>query len=179
MSLEIILGPMFSGKSTHILAHVRRRQAIGLRPLIIKPTNDTRYTNAAEIVTHDGMTLPCIMWDIKTPLYVTTDMYYADCIIVEEAQFFTELRGFVKRLVKQMGKDVLVVGLDGDYKQYPFGEIMRCIPFATTVSKLNALCASCGDGTVAPFTKKKKIADDTIVEVGGADKYAAVCIKHL
>jgi thymidine kinase len=178
MSLDIVIGPMFSGKSSYALAQIRRRQAVGLRVVIIKPAMDVRYGDAAEMVTHDGDKIPCITWDTRTPLLVTSEMMFADYIVIEEAQFFTSLRSAVKQLVKQLNKNVLIVGLDGDFKQEPIGEILLCIPWASNVTKLNAMCYRCGIAN-APFTKKKVVVGGPQIEVGGADKYSAVCLAHL
>ena len=50
-----------------------------------------------------------------------------------------------------MVKNVIVAGLDGDFKRNPFGDILKLIPHAEKVSKLSALCTICGDGTKASF----------------------------
>jgi thymidine kinase len=103
----------------------------------------------------------------------------ADCIVLEEAQFFRGLKTFVGYAIEAYSKDVLVVGLDGDAQQEEFGEILRCIPWATKVTKLCALCKYCRDGTPAPFTKKLQGNMNEQVEVGGENKYVSVCLKHL
>ena len=83
-----------------------------------------------------------------------------------------------------MRKNILVVGLDGCAQQKKFGEILDVIPLATSVTKLTALCSVCCDGTPAPFTKKVKLnwggeECSLQVDVGGAEKYVAVCLRHL
>ena len=75
-------------------------------------------------------------------------------------------------------KHLLIVGLDGDAQQKKFGEILDLIPIATSVTKLSALCSQCKDGTPAPYTKKLN-NQNAQVDVGGAEKYAAVCLNHL
>ena len=74
-------------------------------------------------------------------------------------------------------KDIILAGLDGDYRQ-KYGEILDCIPLATSVTKLSALCMECRDGTPGPFTRRI-ITDNTLELVGGNDKYKAVCRRHL
>lgn len=186
MSLEIVFGPMFSGKSTYALSYIRRNRAIGLSVVAIKPNIDTRYGTEEELVTHDKEKIPCIPWDVSKSL---SDMYalmcdnypveHNECIVIEEAQFFKGLLPFVKQCLS-MGRDVLVVGLDGDASQKPFGEIFECIPYANKVTKINALCFLCRNGMEAPYTIK--IADyktEKQVDVGGSDKYVSVCFKHM
>ena len=74
-------------------------------------------------------------------------------------------------------KHVIVAGLDGDASRKPFGKLLELIPYADTIIKLKALCKKCNDGTEALFTSKK-VHDDTTVDIGGSDKYEALCRKH-
>lgn len=180
MSLEIVVGPMFSGKSTYALSYIRRQKAIGKRLVVIKPNIDNRYSTQEVLVTHDQEQASCMLWAVTEVLNPTTSLVRnADCIVLEEAQFFQGLLGFVIYALQVCNKNILVVGLDGDANQNIFGEILHCIPWATSVTKLNALCKICQDGTLAPFTKKIHEETDEQIEVGGADKYEAVCLKHL
>lgn len=180
MSLEIVLGPMFSGKSTYALSYIRRQKAIGKKVLVIKPNIDDRYSAQNVLVTHNLEQTPCMLWSVNQSLNpAIPDVRIAECIVIEEAQFFRGLETFVTYALQAYKKDILVVGLDGDAQQNTFGEILQCIPWATTVTKLNALCQRCKNGTLAPFTKKICGDRDEQVEVGGADKYEAVCLKHL
>jgi thymidine kinase len=178
MSLEIVLGPMFSGKSTYALSFLRRQKAIGRQVLAVKPNIDIRYSIESLLVTHNKESAQCLVWDISKPLY---ELEYedVDCIIIEEAQFFEGLQQFVwKCLRSNKTMHILLVGLDGDANQQPFGEISECIPLASSIVKLNALCSQCKDGTEAPYTiKKTNVASQ--IDVGGSDKYEAVCLKHL
>lgn len=180
MSLEIAVGPMFSGKSTYALSYIRRQSAIGKKVLVIKPDIDNRYSQDSVLVTHNREQSPCMMWSVEEPLNpVISDVRNADCIVLEEAQFFKGLQAFVIYALEALHKNILIVGLDGDATQSPFGDILQCIPMATHVTKLCALCRHCRDGTLAPFTRK--ISDNTNrqVDVGGSEKYESVCLKHL
>ena len=179
MPLEIVVGPMFSGKSTYALSYVRRQRSIGKRVLIIKPNIDNRYS-ADNLVTHDKEQIPCMVWNVSIPLPVTTnDILQNDCIVIEEAQFFLGLKRFVQYLIQVYHKNILIVGLDGDASQKPFGEILDCIPLCSKLRKLHALCVSCKDGTIAPFTKRINLQDKKQVVVGGSEVYSAVCMRHL
>lgn len=179
MSLEIVLGPMFSGKSSYALSYIRRQRAIGKDVLVIKPDIDNRYSEDYVLVTHNREQCPCIVWDISQTVYPIDQMRNADCIVFEEAQFFKCLDTFISWFLRAHNKDILLVGLDGDAHQNTFGDILKCIPWATTVTKLNALCSRCRDGTLAPYTRKMQSTTDQQVDVGGSDKYEAVCLKHL
>ena len=177
MSLEIVLGPMFSGKSSHAMSFVRRQRAIGKSVLVIKPNIDTRYSLEDVLITHDNERVPCTIWDVETPIIPQNDMYSHEFLVIEEAQFFKGLQGFVKYMLQAHQKNILLVGLDGDALQNTFGEILACIPYATHVTKLNALCSVCRDGTLAPFTLRIGSIRSQ-VDVGGQDKYAPVCLTH-
>ena len=173
MSVEVVCGPMFSGKSTHIYSIVKRFSSIGLRVLVLKPSNDNRYTNGDEIVTHDNIRCKCYIPGshlMEVPFNVTNE---ADVIIVEEAQFFHDLLVFVK---SQEHKHVVVVGLDGDFNRKPFGQVLECIPLADKVTKLTAMCEGCADGTPALFTYRKEEGGGQVL-VGGSEKYSALCRK--
>ena len=177
MSLEVVIGPMFSGKSSYALSYVRRQRVIGKRVLVIKPNIDNRYSNEPIIVTHNNETIPCMMWDIQKPICQLSDINY-DCFVIEEAQFFKHLNHFCHDLLVFKHKHLLVVGLDGCANQNKFGEILDVIPLSTSVIKLTALCSECKDGTPAPYTKKLEEGGSQ-VDVGGAEKYLAVCLRHL
>ena len=96
-------------------------------------------------------------------------------VFIEEAQFFNNLYEFVNKHL--INKSFVIAGLDGDFKRNPFGDILKLIPLADKVKKLNALCKFCKDGTEAPFTKRLIVSDE-IKLVGGSDSYASVCRKH-
>jgi thymidine kinase len=180
MSLEIIIGPMFSGKSTYALSYIRRRQAIGKQVLVIKPNIDNRYSEDNLLITHDKETTPCILWPVNDCLDLSIKTQNYDYIVLEESQFLKGLAKFAVTMMLTYHKHVLIVGLDGDANQRPFGEILECIPWATSITKLNALCRICKNCTLAPFTRK--ITPDNTgeqIDVGGSDKYEAVCAKHL
>lgn len=180
MSLEIVLGPMFSGKSTYALSYIRKQRAIGRSVVVVKPSIDTRYSQKPELVTHDKERIPCIVWDPSVQLTPNRFMLQADCVVVEEAQFFTGLDNFCEYMLG-IDIDIVLVGLDGDTHRKPFQEILQCIPWANKVTKRNALCSVCKDGTEAPYTcyKHDLPQTETQVDIGGAEKYNAVCLRHL
>jgi len=101
----------------------------------------------------------------------------SDVVAIDEAQFFSNLKDFVGMCLF-LKKKVLLAGLDADYKQEKFGEIIDCIPMADKVTKLSALCVRCRDGTKGPFTRR--LVDTSEVElVGGNESYEAVCRTHM
>ena len=174
--LKIILGPMFSGKSTELIRLIREYRFIEAKIMVIKHSlDDTRYEKA-KLCTHDHQTEECISTNNLFELQKSDSYKEAQVIFIEEAQFFKNLFNFVNKILKE-NKSFIIAGLDGDFKREPFGDILKLIPLAEKVIKLNALCKFCKDGTEAPFTKRLINADIQQL-VGGADSYAAVCRKH-
>lgn len=157
MVLEIIMGSMYSGKSTELMRRVRRLQSIGMRCLIINHTNDTRV-GGNFIQTHDGDTLAAV----KTEDILLLDVKQYDAIAIDEAQFFTKLKTAVTRMVNQ-NKYVLVAGLSGDFERRKFGEILDLIPIADDVTYTRALCQQCArPDRPASFTKRVSVEKETI-----------------
>jgi thymidine kinase len=163
---------MFSGKSTEILRRVRRHMAIGSTVTIINSAKDTRCAGDV-LCTHDHATIQCVK---TNDISIAVDID-ADVIAIDEGQFFTGLVDAVRTMLAR-GKHVIVGGLDGDFKQLPFGEIPFLIPLADDIVKLHAMCMTCKDGTRAPFTKRTVSGTDQEM-VGASDMYIAVCRNHL
>ncbi len=180
MSLELIIGPMFAGKSSTILQRVKRAEVIGVKTLIVTSILDTRYNTSTNLVkTHDSQTRDAVgLRDIRD-ITMLGVFQSAKLIVIEEAQFFKHLRETVQILVEIYRLDVIVVGLDGDSDRNPFGEILLLVPLADTITKITALCKRCCDGTAALFTfcslNKGK---DSQIKVGGEETYEALCRRH-
>ena len=176
MSLELILGPMFAGKSSYILSSLRRYEAIGWQVLCITSTLDTRYEENA-IHSHNHERHTAISTLELLPLRETSKYKEARLLIIEEAQFFPDLYSFVEGAVEQHGKDVIVVGLDGDSERRPFGKILNLIPLCDKVTKLTAMCKRCETPTDAIFTYRKN-SDKSVISVGTEAEYEALCRTH-
>jgi thymidine kinase len=186
MRLELIIGPMFAGKSSTLQSIVRRRHAIGWSVLVIKHTADRRYIDGPDnscIVNHDLQQCSAVARNELLGLLDSPEFAAARLIIIEEGQFFPDIVEFSIAAVEQAGKDLVVVGLDGDAHRRPFGRLLELIPLADEVQRLYAFCKMCGDGTPARFTCAitSTIAAATLgggANVGGADSYQPVCRKH-
>jgi thymidine kinase len=171
--LELILGPMFSGKTSRLIQIKKKYTILDYSILVIKPMIDNRYSKNSVIVNHDQEITECVSRELLGDI-LHVDQYQV--ILVEEAQFFSDL--YEKVVEWSKTKKVYVAGLNGDYKQNLFGDLYKLIPYADEIVFLKALCRICKDGTPAPFTKKG-IDNDKIVEVGGDNMYSAVCRNHL
>jgi thymidine kinase len=176
MGLTIIMGNMFSGKTSELIRRLKRYKVIGKKIVVINSSKDTRSSEEV-LKTHDGVEFPCLKVPHVSHCIIKESFCNADIVAIDEVQFFTQLRDFVQMCLF-LKKSVIIAGLDGDYKQQKFGEILDCIPMADDVVKLSALCMDCKDGTPGPFTKR--IIENQVLElVGGKDMYKAVCRKHI
>lgn len=178
MSLVVVTGCMFSGKSSYLLSLIRKYNEIGWPIFIITSSLDKRYTDDAKIVNHnrESSNANCA---VKTLYEVEKNIEYlkSKVVIIEEGQFFPDLLEFVREAVELFDKHVIVAGLDGDAQRNPFGKILDIIPLADSIIKLKAYCKKCNDGTEALFTSKKQ-HDSITVDIGSSDKYEALCRKH-
>lgn len=177
MSLEVILGCMYSGKSTELIRRIRKHQAIKTKVLVVNHLSDNRYSTRDTTTTHSGDSVKAIkLTNIKD-----VTKYLDDCsvIAIDEAQFFNGLYDMVIHLVEDVGKHVIVAGLSGDYKRKLFGEVHLLIPMADKLMLSVAYCSICKDGTSATFTRKiDGNKCNNVIDVGSTEKYIAVCRKH-
>lgn len=179
MSLELIVGPMFAGKSSAILSRVRRARTLEWNCFLITHAIDTRYDiSGASIKTHDKDGCSAIGIHSLEGVRGMKDYEESRLVVVEEGQFFQGLFEFVKTAVEEDKKDVIVVGLDGDSDRKPFGQLLELVPLCDKITKLTALCKRCGDGTPALFSALVRGHKESQVCVGGADMYEPMCRKH-
>ena len=175
MSLEIIMGCMFSGKSTELIRRVHRFQSIGKRVCVINHTTDTRTDDAVE--THYGEKVSALKYvHLMNFIEVGHALTY-DVICIDEAQFFGDLFSSVITLVDIYGLHVIVAGLSGDFQRNHFGEMHLLIPKADDIHFCKAYCGLCKDvNKPAVFTKRLTDSKE-LVDIGASGKYVAVCRK--
>eukprot|EP00090_Calanus_glacialis_P027382 TRINITY_DN4312_c0_g1_i2.p1 TRINITY_DN4312_c0_g1~~TRINITY_DN4312_c0_g1_i2.p1 ORF type:complete len:265 (-),score=66.91 TRINITY_DN4312_c0_g1_i2:618-1376(-) len=168
--IQLIFGPMFSGKSTELIRRLKRYQVAQYEVLIVKYAKDVRYDEGG-IATHCGQTLPAVSATMLGELTGKTEAY--DVIGIDEGQFFGDVVDWCETMANK-GKIVLVAALDGTFQRKPFCDILSLVPLAEEVTKLSAVCMNCFQD--ASFSKRISSGDGETVEViGGADKYMAVC----
>lgn len=176
MSLELIVGCMFSGKSSELIRRLKRHKAIGNEILVINSAKDVR--NSSNVLqTHDGVTFDCVKTNDLMTLNNHPKFQQADIIGIDESQFFSHLKNFVKYSLEK-NKKIIVAGLDGDFQQNIFGDIISLVPLADKIDKLHALCMECRDGTLASFSKRIVNSNNQEM-IGDCDIYKAVCRHHL
>jgi thymidine kinase len=179
--LELIIGNMFSGKSTELIRRINKTKSIKKRILVINHIGDNRYSQNS-ISTHDQLKVNSLKLNTLSELNVNFIPQY-DSFFIDEGQFFTDLYSYVKDLVDIHKKHVVVSGLDGDFNRNAFGEMTKLIPICDTVDKLYAYCNKCNNDTLAPFTKLVNVNgvnvnNVNVINIGGSDKYIPVCRYH-
>ena len=179
MSLELIVGPMFAGKTTELIRRQRRLQIIGRTVVVVNHASNIRDgCGAGELQTHDlnrAQGSPVVPLDAIQDLFIHPLYARSDAIIVDEGQFFWGLKNAVLRMVEHDGKHVVVAGLLARADRSPFGQIHLLMLHADKVVFLRALCKRCGDGTPGLYTRKLRETDTAI---GGADLYESLCRCH-
>jgi len=167
--IEVICGSMFSGKTEELIRRIRRAQIARQRVEIFKPAIDTRYSEA-EIVSHDEQKLPSIM--VKNAPQIISLSLEAQVVGIDEAQFFGKGLIKVAKTLANMGKRVIIAGLDMDYRGEPFQPIPDLLAIAEDITKTHAICVICGNP--ANFTQRKTKSKNQVV-IGAADIYDARC----
>ena len=186
--LEIILGSMFSGKTSRLVEIYNLCIFCNISVAVINHGIDNRYDNEL-LSTHDKIMIPCIktdkLFDVWTDSINMDDniailprrkdilkVATSEVILINEGQFFPDLLDFVKRLLEE-NKHVYVCGLDGDFERKKFGNMLDLIPLCDKVYKLTSLCSLCKNGTKGIFSMR--LTNEKEQTVVGSDNYIPVC----
>jgi thymidine kinase len=188
--LELIIGPMFSGKTSRIVEIYNQCKFCNISVAVINHSIDNRY-DEEQLTTHDQIKIPCIkteklfdIWIQHISLEDSIDkiprikdkfkIATSSVILINEGQFFPDLFDFVNSLLVER-KKVYVCGLDGDFERKKFGSILDLIPLCDKVTKLTSLCSLCRDGTLGIFSMR--LTRETEQTVVGSENYIPVCRK--
>ncbi len=186
-SLEVILGPMYAGKSTELLRRVRRYKLSGNKILIVSNDIDTR--SGSYIRTHDGVEYTGVRVSQLSDIFEMEDYETYDIICFDEAQFFSDLIQSVQKLLKD-NKRILCAGLSGTFKRTPFDNISDLISLATNITFLKSICTFTHDPTTrtsttrtvcgkdAPYTKKISGTNNNEIQIGDMETYCPRCLEH-
>lgn len=177
--VEVITGPMFSGKTEELLRRLRRATIAQQKVQLFKPAVDTR---SETVRSHDAREMPVVLveyaFDIERIVQGARFIDNDDVIGIDEAQFFAgqEALGDIVSVVAQLARSrrVVVAGLDLDSSGQPFGLMPQLMAQADYVTKLLAVCTGCGN----PASRSQRITGSVPtgrVDIGGADKYEACC----
>ena len=189
IELHLVVGPMFAGKTTHLINKVHELVQNGVpmdEILLVNHSSDSRYDNN-KICSHNGCKIDSeslvklYQLDMNEPNHCYTEKKY---LLIDEAQFFTDLYETVlnimnsRRTIKK-ALTIWIFGLDGDFQQKPFqnySRLLELIPYASSITKLLAKCYICNAS--APFSKRL-VASNSQILVGGTNIYQPSCFNHL
>lgn len=169
--IEVVCGSMFSGKTEELIRRLKRAEFAKLKVEIFKPSIDVRY-DENDVVSHQGTTIR------STPVPASENILLlandVDVVGIDEAQFFDNQLPAVCEQLANSGIRVVIAGLDMDFSGKPFGPIPALLAKAEYVTKVHAICMTCGD--LAQFSHRK-IADESVVLLGEVDEYEPLCRK--
>jgi len=176
--LEVICGPMFSGKSEELLRRLKRAQIAKRSFQLYKPAIDNRYSET-HVVTHSGIDMPCRVINTAEELLATPAT--VKIIAIDECQFLGEDTASVIEALIQSGRRVVVAGLDMDYNGIPFDPMPQLLAMAESVLKVSAVCDVCGENATHTYrhsgTSNNKNREPAVL-VGATNHYEARCRKH-
>ena len=174
--IEVVIGPMYSGKSEELIRRVRRAKIAKMKVQVFKPSVDDRYSKE-DVVSHCGEKIEAIPVKDSSVIIGKVD---ADTkvVAIDEVQFFDiNILDVIEELAEK-GLRVICAGLDMDFKGEPFGPIPRLLAIAEKVDKISAICVVCGN----PATRTQRLINgrparysDPVVLVGAEESYEARC----
>jgi thymidine kinase len=177
--LEVIAGPMFSGKSEELIRRVRRAQIARQSVQVFAHALDTRY-GRDQVRSHDGGALAALPVAGSADLAARLDAA-ADVVAVDEVQFMDEGIARVAAGLVARGVRVILAGLDTDFRGEPFGPMPTLLAQADRIDKLEAVCVVCGE----PAHRTQRLVEGApapygapIILVGAREVYEARCRRH-
>lgn len=171
--IEVITGPMFSGKSEELIRRLKRAQIAKRRVSCFKPDLDIRYHRTA-IASHSAQTLDALtVANVEELKSVLMPMAGAvEVVGIDEAQFFDPSLVSLANELVHLGKRVIVAGLDTTFTGEPFAPMPELLAICDEVVKLSAVCMQCG----APAIHTQRLgSSQTLVLVGATGVYEARC----
>ena len=170
--IEVICGSMFSGKTEELLRRVKRAKIAKQKIKIFKPKKDVRY-DKKKVISHDQNSIKSK--PVSNPGKIIKLSEKFEVIGIDEAQFFDDSLVDVCNELANLGKRVIVSGLDMDYKGKPFGPMPNLLAIAEYVTKVHAVCSK--SGKMASYTHRIVESDDLIL-LGDTKKYQALSRKE-
>jgi len=167
--IEVICGSMFSGKTEELIRRLKRAQFANQKILLIKPNIDKRY-HKENVVSHQGSSFEAICVENATAIL---ELWKDEKVVaIDEAQFFdSEIINVCSELSKN-GARIIIAGLDMDFQGVPFGPMPNLLSIAEYVTKVHAICLSCGN--LAQFSHRT-VGEKEQVLVGAVNEYKPLC----
>ncbi|MCP4898036.1 MAG: thymidine kinase [bacterium] len=168
--IEVVTGPMFSGKSEELIRLLRRAAIAKKRLQVFKPAMDNRFSES-EVVSHSKWRMASEAVERAEDIVKRLDPR-TEIVGIDEAQFFDDDLPKVCSHLANLGKRVIVAGLDMDYQGVPFGPMPGLLALAEKVHKITAICTQCGEP--ASYTQRLTTSEKQVV-VGAGEVYEARC----
>lgn len=168
--VEVVCGPMFSGKSEELIRRLRRAMIARKRVQVFKPVMDDRYS-PDEIVSHADVRLAATVVESAAQIIGKLD-WRTQVVGIDEANFMGQEVVEVAAQLADTGKQVIVAGLDTDYLGRPFPPIPELLAQAESITKMLAICMRCGNP--AKHTQRL-VESEALIVVGAAGMYEARC----
>lgn len=169
-SIEVVCGSMFSGKTEELIRRLKRAKIAKQNVQIFKPGVDTRYSET-DVVSHDSTAIPSTPIESSNSLLLLVDDN-VDVVGIDEAQFIDNDLAHVCVELANKGCRVIVAGLDMDFKGVPFGPMPALCAVADYVTKVHAICMTCGSPAVFSH---RLVADERRVMLGETQEYEPLC----
>ena len=167
--IEVVCGSMFSGKTEELIRRLRRAEFANQKILLVKPRIDDRY-HKKNVVSHGGNSFEAITVNSSAAIL---DLWEKERVVaIDEAQFFDDGIVEVCTVLASKGVRVLLAGLDMDFQGVPFGPMPKLLSIAEYVTKVHAICVSCGN--LAQFSHRT-VEDKEQVLVGAVEEYKPLC----
>lgn len=167
--IEVVSGPMFSGKTEELMRRLRRAKIAQQEIELFKPSLDKRYHDKM-VVSHDESEMESTV--IEKEEDILNYSKNAQVIAIDEAQFFKPELVDIIKVIADGGKRVIVAGLDKDYLGRPFGPMPELLATSEFITKLHAICVKCG--SLASFSYRLKSSESTVM-LGAREEYQARC----
>jgi thymidine kinase len=177
-TLELIIGPMFSGKTSLLIDSYNDLYDFNNKNKVIAINydKDNRYGDN-KIASHNGKEIQCVSVNTLYELdsynteFTNQKLHSVEYIFINEAQFFKDLKLWVINQVETKNKNVILCGLDSDFKREKFGDIWDLIPHANKITKLHGTCQKCSNPSIYTY----RLSDEVNQEVIGTNNYIPVC----
>ncbi len=169
-SIEVICGSMFSGKTEELLRRLNRAKIAKLTVQVFKPKTDHRYHNS-KVVSHDASQIEALA--VSSSINILSHINSETQVVgIDEAQFFDDSITEVSNQLANKGIRVIIAGLDMDFKGNPFGPMPKLLAIADQITKVRAICMSCGH--LANYSFRKSL-ENQLVMLGKQSEYDPLC----
>jgi len=167
-NLELIIGPMFSGKTSELIRRYSRNIIAEKKSLVIRYSEDNRYS-LTNIVTHNGIHVEAVSCQKLSELELDE---YIEILFIDEIQFYPDAYEFCLEQINN-GINLIITGLNGTFDRIPFSNVSKLISLATDITFCKSICHYCKKD-IGCYSKRISAERDNIV-IGGTDKYRAAC----